>query len=180
MDKYYFLLFWTSDPKYEEVIIPIMDKLSNSPYRDYFSLINCLKDPVTRKFPKARKLFNVSMVPTIIDLKNGNKKYYEGILECNLFIDELNSHSNEQLRDTLTNYIEVDLDTKPSLIDFTVFNPDDWLEPRKRLTEKDKKDIVFGYENKHPNEKIDKKEAQTEAEKLAARIKTKKSNIVRK
>lgn len=116
--KIRFILFWSNDEKLESIVRPVTGLFEFCPFVENFALVNCVRDPVTGKYPKAKKRFNVSRIPTIVDLSRGSARYFEGTPECvsllNRLIDSTKKHEIQQeIRDSegvFSAIIDSDLD----------------------------------------------------------------------
>ena len=164
-NKQCFILFWSSDEKYEQVVQPVIALLASSEYRNYFGLIDCIRDPITKKYPAARKQFMISEIPSIITIKNGKTSYCEGDTECIRFIDNLKpsiyQNEHEQQNTQQNSNEEEDggfrlwelEDFNDSNIEFTPFNEADFSDVRKEpLNNTQRKQDVF--KKRKPEEKL--------------------------
>jgi hypothetical protein len=162
-NKQCFILFWSSDDKYLEVVQPVIALLSESKYRNYFGLIDCVRDPITKKYPAARKQFSISKIPSIITIKNGKTTYCEGDGECIRFIDNLNVSTQETQQDYDNSQDEDGFklfelqDFNQNQIEFTPFNESDFSNERKEpLDKRQKRTDVF--KKRTPEEKLNPSE----------------------
>jgi hypothetical protein len=162
--KQCFILFWSSDEKYLEVVQPVIALLSESKYRNYFGLIDCVRDPKTKKYPAARKQFGISEIPSIITIKNGKTTYCEGDSECIRFIDNLSTRAQETQETQEYNQDEENgfklcelEEFNQNNIEFTPFNESDFAgERREQLDKRQMKKDVF--KKRVPEEKLNPSE----------------------
>jgi hypothetical protein len=159
-NKQCFILFWSSDEKHLEVVQPVIALLSESKYRNYFGLIDCIRDPKTRKYPAARKQFGISAIPSIITIKNGKTSYCEGDNECIRFIDNLNVDTQQEnvdnYKDDEFKLFELE-EFNQNNIEFTPFNESDFSNERKEPLDKKQKKIDV-FKKRIPEEKLNPSE----------------------
>lgn len=112
----YFYLFYRTDVSnqrdYNKVCAPVLEALSKSPARNYFSTI-CAKDPKTRKTSPYVHAYGIRKIPTIVT----DTEHYVGPEECLAFIHDINMNSvrNEQADPATTAVAQEKPSMKPVL-----------------------------------------------------------------